>query len=182
MRTVSSTQRPPSKTEASKTKASETKVSRLAMVMSTNPDDRFKPHVTVATVVEHAGKYLLVEERIGEQLVLNQPAGHLEANESLIEAAIRETLEETAWEVSPVGLLGANLYTAPNNGVTYYRTTFIAQPVKLTDRTLDTGIERAVWLTPEEVQQQSARLRSPMVLQAINRHQQGLCFPLELLC
>ena len=86
-------------------------------------------HVTVATVIENSGRFLLVEELKGGRLVLNQPAGHLEPGESLIQAALRETLEETGWTVDIQGIVGVGLYTAPSNGVTYYRTTFFGTPL-----------------------------------------------------
>ena len=86
------------------------------------------PHITVATVIEDQGRFLLVEELKAGRLVLNQPAGHLEANENLREAAIRETLEETGWEVELTGLVGIYLYTAPSNGITYQRVCFAARP------------------------------------------------------
>src|SRR5690554_476316 len=86
-------------------------------------------HVTVATVIEDNGRFLLVEEQQRGRLVLNQPAGHLEPGETLIEAAVRETLEETGWTVEVLGLVGVGLYTAPSNGVTYYRTTFFGRPL-----------------------------------------------------
>ena len=81
----------------------------------------WKPHITVATVVEDNGRFLMVEELKGERAVLNQPAGHLDPNESLIDAAIRETLEETGYDVELTGVIGIYLYTAPSNGVTYQR-------------------------------------------------------------
>ena len=144
--------------------------------------DRFTPHVTVATVIEHEGKYLLVEEIQSGQKVLNQPAGHLEPDETLVEAALREVLEETGWEVKLTAVLCVGLYTAPSNAITYYRTTFIAEPIRQTDRPLDSDIERVLWLTPEEIAEHSSQPRSPMVLQAIVRHRAGIQFPLDLIC
>ena len=84
----------------------------------------WKPHITVATIVEDNGRFLMVEELKSGRTVLNQPAGHLDPNETLTEAAIRETLEETGWDVQPTGVLGIYLYTAPSNGVTYQRVCF----------------------------------------------------------
>ncbi len=88
------------------------------------------PHVTVAVVVEQDGRYLMVEEKdeMVAGLVFNQPAGHLDPGEGLLEAALRETLEETGWEVELTGVVGISLATAPN-GITYYRTSFAARPV-----------------------------------------------------
>ena len=90
----------------------------------------WKPHITVATIVEDNGRFLMVEEHKAGRNVLNQPAGHLDPNETLTEAAVRETLEETGWDVEPTGVLGIYLYTAPSNGVTYQRVCFIAKPLK----------------------------------------------------
>ena len=89
------------------------------------------PHVTVATVVFRDGRYLLVEEIDGGRRVLNQPAGHLEPNETLVEAARRETLEETGWEVEIQALLGASLFTSAQTGVSYLRTSFLAQSLDI---------------------------------------------------
>ena len=143
---------------------------------------RWTPHVTVATVVERANRYLLVEERdktTGE-LVFNQPAGHLESGESLPAAALRETLEETGWEVELTGVLGIALYTAPANGITYHRTTFLATPLRPVENArLDPDIYRVHWLDYEEILAKSARMRSPLVLASIERQRQGQSYPLE---
>lgn len=140
------------------------------------------PHVTVATIVERDQRYLLVFEEADGQRVYNQPAGHLEPNETLLEAAVRETLEETGWTVKPTAVLGISLYEAPSNGVTYLRTSFIAEPVSFdSNYELDTGIIEAVWLTYEEILARRDQLRSPMTLQVIEEYRAGKCFPLELL-
>jgi len=139
-------------------------------------------HVTVATVVEDAGRFLLVEEEKQGRLVLNQPAGHLEPGESLIEAARRETLEETAWQVEILGVIGIGLYVAPANGVTYYRTAFHARPLAhQPERALDADITRAAWLTLDEIRAEQARLRSPLVLDAIEKYLDGHRYPLSMI-
>ena len=146
--------------------------------------EKWLPHVTVATVVHQQGKYLMVEERdkTSGQLVFNQPAGHLEADESITGAALRETLEETGWEVALRGLLGIALYTAPGNGVTYYRTTFLAQPLRQHEGAqLDPDIHAVHWMDYESIQANSARMRSPLVLAAIEQQRRGLCYPLDLI-
>lgn len=121
----------------------------------------WQPHITVATVVEHEGKFLFVEEFKAGQHVFNQPAGHLEANETITQAALRETLEETAWEVELTGVVGIYLYTAPSNGVTYQRICFAARPVRHhQDRDLDSDIVRTVWLTRDELLAEPSRWRS----------------------
>lgn len=140
------------------------------------------PHVTVATIVERDGRYLLVYEEADGKQVYNQPAGHLEQNESLLEAAVRETLEETGWTVMPTAVVSLSLYVAPSNGVTYLRTTFVADAVSLDPaRQLDTGIIAAVWLTYEEVLARRDQLRSPMTLQVIDEYRAGKQFSLSIL-
>jgi 8-oxo-dGTP pyrophosphatase MutT (NUDIX family) len=144
--------------------------------------DEWYAHVTVATVVEDNGRFLLVEEYDGDRLVFNQPAGHLDPNESLIEGALRETLEETGWTVEIQGIVGVGLYTAPGNGVTYYRTAFHARPVAhAPSRRLDDGIVRAVWMTPEEIRAAHERMRSPLVPKVIEQYLAGHRYPLSMI-
>ncbi len=139
------------------------------------------PHVTVATLIERDDRYLLVYEEADGRKVYNQPAGHLEPNETLIEAAIRETLEETAWNIRLTGVIGVNLYTAPSNNVTYFRTTFIGEAISHNaDRPLDQGIIDAVWLTYEEILARKDQLRSPMTLKIIDDYRAGRRFPLAV--
>jgi len=143
---------------------------------------RWQPHVTVATIVEDQGRFLLVEEEIAGQLVFNQPAGHLEANETLREAAIRETLEETGWDVALTGVVGIYLYTAPSNGVTYQRICFSADPVRhYPQRPLDTGIHAARWLSRDELAAQSERWRSHLVMRCIDDYLAGSPYPLAVI-
>lgn len=142
------------------------------------------PHVTVATVIEDDGRYLLVEERdkFSGVLVFNQPAGHLEQGETLVQAALRETLEETGWEIDLLGILGLALYTAPGNGTTYHRTTFLGKPRRrVAHAAPDPDIHAIHWLEYEAIVANSARMRSPLVLAAIEQHRRGLCFPLDLI-
>lgn len=121
------------------------------------------PDVTVASVVAREGRLLLVEERIDGRLVLNQPAGHLEADESLAEAAVRETREETGWDIRLDCFIGTYQWTAPG-GQHYVRFAFGGTALAHDpDRPLDTGIERALWLPPAELHAQCARHRSPLV-------------------
>lgn len=140
------------------------------------------PHVTVATVVERDGAFLLVEERDSDgRLVFNQPAGHLEQGENLIEAAVREALEETGWHIAIEGVVNLSLYTAPSNGVTYHRTTFFGRALRHEpERPLDDGIERAAWLTAEEIVA-CDRLRSPMVAEVVQLYRQGQRHPLSII-
>jgi ADP-ribose pyrophosphatase YjhB (NUDIX family) len=140
------------------------------------------PHVTVATIVERDGRFLLVYEEAEGKKVYNQPAGHLEANETLIEAAIRETLEETGWDVKPESVVSVRLYEAPTNGITYLRVTFAATAIaQHLDRALDTGIIEAVWLSREEIVERLPELRSPMTLEVIDEYLSGKRFDLSLL-
>jgi len=139
------------------------------------------PHVTVATIIERDNRFLMVYEEADGKKVYNQPAGHLDPNETLKAAAIRETLEETGWTVTLTGVVGVNLYTAPSNGITYLRTTFIGEPVSHDQtRQLDTGIIEAVWLSYEELLARKDQLRSPMTLQIIEEYLAGRRFPLNV--
>ncbi|HTF98431.1 MAG TPA: NUDIX hydrolase [Cellvibrio sp.] len=141
----------------------------------------WSPHVTVATIVERDNRYLMVYEESDGKKVFNQPAGHLDPNETLADAAIRETLEETGWTVNLTGVVGVNLYTAPANGITYFRTTFIGEAISHDQsRKLDTGIIEAVWLTYEELLERKAQMRSPMTLQIIDDYRNGRRFPLSV--
>lgn len=143
--------------------------------------ERWKPHVTVATVVENDGDYLLVKEAPEGKIVYNQPAGHLDEGESLVHAAYRETLEETGWEVEITHYLGSYRYIAPN-GTTYLRHGFCAKPlIHHKSRPLDQGIEEAVWMSYEEICQQYSNMRSPMVKQIIDDYRQGEHYPLAVL-
>ncbi|MBX9756229.1 MAG: NUDIX hydrolase [Pseudomonadaceae bacterium] len=143
---------------------------------------RFTPHVTVATIIEDQGRFLLVEEMANGRAVLNQPAGHLEADESLIQAAIRETLEETGWDVEITALTGIYLYTAPSNGVTYQRICFTGNALRHNpDLALDEGIIGPSWLTRAELLAQPERWRSELVLQCIDDYLSGERFSLALI-
>ncbi|GGD02984.1 NUDIX hydrolase [Halopseudomonas salina] len=128
---------------------------------------RFIPHVTVATIIENQGRFLMVEEHRDGRLVLNQPAGHLEEDESLINAARREVLEETGCTVEITSVLGIYLFKAAN-GICYQRSCFAGQLLEEhPEMELDEGIVRALWMTLDEVRARSADLRSPLVLDCI---------------
>lgn len=140
-------------------------------------------HVTVAVIVERDGRYLLVEERAEqERVVYNQPAGHVEMGETLIDAARREALEETGWDVEITDLIGLYVYPNPHHSdVTYYRACFAAEAVHHhPDRPLDDGILQAVWLTPDELVA-SGKARSPLVSRCIADYRAGRRFPLDLI-
>lgn len=143
---------------------------------------RFIPHVTVASIIEDQGRFLLVEEMADNRAVFNQPAGHLEADESLIQAALRETLEETGWDVELTGVTGIYLYTAPSNGITYQRVCFAGKPLQQrVNHPLDEGIIGPRWLTRDELAAQPERWRSELVLRCIDDYLSGECFPLSLI-
>jgi 8-oxo-dGTP pyrophosphatase MutT (NUDIX family) len=142
----------------------------------------WQPDVTVATVVVRDGRLLVVEERVRGELVLNQPAGHLEPDESLLEAALRETLEETGWEVTLTAFIGAYQWKAPADGRHFLRLAFAAEPLRhQPDRALDEGIVQALWLTPAELAAEAARHRSPLVWRAVEDFLSGRRFPLQAL-
>ncbi len=140
------------------------------------------PHITVACIVEKDNKFLMVEEFRNGVLVYNQPAGHLEPDETLLEAAIREAYEETGWHVEPVSVLGVSKYISPQSGVIYYRTTFIAKPIKHDQAAeLDEGIVNALWLSYDELKSHPEKLRSPLVLKNIEQYLAGQQFPLSVI-
>lgn len=140
------------------------------------------PRITVATVVPDGERFLFVEERVRGALVVNQPAGHLDPDESLTEAAVRETLEETGWLVEITGLIAVYHWPGPPDRRPVLRFTFTGRPVHHDpERDLDTGIERALWLTPRELDDGRYRLRSPLVRRSISDYLSGQQAPLSLL-
>ena len=146
--------------------------------------ERFRPNVTVAAVVEHDGRFLLVEEHTRDGLRLNNPAGHLEPGETLLEAVRREVLEETTRPFDADALLGVYLarLASADGEVTYLRFAFrgrVGAPVA--GRTLDDGIVRTLWLTPQEVEASRPLHRSPLVWSCVQDHLAGRRYPLELL-
>lgn len=146
----------------------------------------WQPDVTVATVVVRDGRLLCVEERVNGHVVINQPAGHLEPDESLAEAALRETREETGWDVRLTAFVGAYQWKAPltdkGGGRHYLRFAFAAEPVQHDPaRNLDEGIVQAVWMTPDELQNTQSRHRSPLVLQVVTDYLAGRRHPLSML-
>ena len=147
-----------------------------------NPALEFRPDVTVATVVERDGRFLMVEETAAGRRVFNQPAGHLEPDESLVEAAIRETLEETAWRISVDALLGLYLWQSPVDQKTFLRVAFAGSCCNHeATRQLDEGIIRAIWLNRSEIGTLGPRLRSPLVLRCLDDYLAGVRHPLSLL-
>ena len=144
-------------------------------------DTQWMPHATVAAIVEQDGKFLLVEESTDRGNRLNQPAGHLEDNESLLQAVVRETLEETAYQFEPQALLGIYHWKHEHNDTTYLRFAYIGsvsnhQPLLA----LDEGIIRAVWMTIDEIRSKHLLLRSPQVLSCVEDYLRGQKFPLSV--
>jgi len=142
----------------------------------------WKPHVTVAAVVERDGRFLLVEEHTSNGLQFNQPAGHLEENESLIDAVKREAFEETGWQFEPEQIVSIQLWRLNPRAPSFLRCCFSGQchdhdP----NHPLDEGIVATHWLTRAEIYEQKHRLRSPLVSIAIDEYLSGQHYPLELL-
>ncbi len=141
-----------------------------------------KPDVTVAAIVMRDDRFLLVEERVARRLVLNQPAGHLEGGETLVQAVVREALEETAWCFHPETLSGIYLWTNPFNCRSFLRVAFSGSVDGFAaERRLDRGILRTLWLTRAELAQHESRHRSPLVLRCIDDFLAGQHFSLDRL-
>jgi 8-oxo-dGTP pyrophosphatase MutT (NUDIX family) len=152
------------------------------MADSSPNSDIWRPHVTVACVVARGERYLMVEEEVAGRLVYNQPAGHLDDHESLAQAALRETLEETGWTVELQHLIGVHQWRSTEHGDAVVRFSFAARAISHDPgRPLDSDIRRALWLTREEIATLGERLRSPMILQSIDLWLGGQRLPLETL-
>jgi ADP-ribose pyrophosphatase YjhB (NUDIX family) len=152
--------------------------------------NRWKPSATVAAIIEHQGSFLLVEEHTPEGLRLNNPAGHLDEGESLVDGCAREALEETMHLFTPTHLLGVYMsrFQRQASGgqgpedITYLRFAFCGSLGALqAGRSLDTGIVRTLWLGPDEVRACAARHRSPLILQCMEDYLRGQRFPLSLI-
>ena len=145
----------------------------------------WKPSVTVAAVIERDGRFLVIEEETSDGICINQPAGHLDPGESLAQAAVRETLEETAYDFTPTALVGMYMsrYVSARTGqaVTYLRFTFCGEAGAQHDMPLDEGILRAMWMTRDELLACQERHRSPMVMRCIDDYLRGQRTPLSML-
>jgi 8-oxo-dGTP pyrophosphatase MutT (NUDIX family) len=146
---------------------------------------RWKPSVTVAAIIERDGRYLLVEEHTPEGLRLNNPAGHLDPGESPAQGVARETLEETAFDFAPTALVGLYLSRfqreSTGDDVTYLRFAYSGELGAFhPDRSLDTGIVRTLWLSPDEIRASADLHRSPLLLRCMEDHLSGQRFPMEL--
>ena len=139
------------------------------------------PELTVAAVAADRGRFLVVEERIKGKLVINQPAGHVEPGETLLQAVAREALEESAWRFRPEAIVGIYLWQTPDQRQCFLRIAFCGScEQQEPQRTLDTGIERALWLSRDELLHRASMLRSPMVLRCIDDYQNGSRLPFAL--
>jgi phosphatase NudJ len=147
--------------------------------------DYWKPNTTVAAVIEREGRLLMVEEQTADGIRLNQPAGHLDPGETLAQAAVREALEETGYHVEPVAFLGIymakTISQSTGAAVTYLRHAFACRVIGHDPaRSLDHGILRAVWLTPQEIDAMRDRHRSPLVGQTVADYLAGRRLPLDV--
>ena len=151
-----------------------------------HPTERWHPSVTVAAIIERGGKFLLVQEHTPEGLRLNNPAGHLDPGESLIQACAREALEETAHPFTPTGLLGIYMsrFQRPSSGedITYLRFAFCGDlGAEIAGQALDEGIVRTLWMTPDEMRERRAEHRSPLVMRCIDDYSRGQRLALDAL-
>jgi 8-oxo-dGTP pyrophosphatase MutT (NUDIX family) len=149
-------------------------------------DLQWKTSVTVAAIVERDGRYLIVEERTADGLMLNNPAGHLDPGESPLEGVVRETLEESGRDFTPDALVGVYLSRAqrtdPPSDVTFVRLAFtgdVSEPLR--GRALDPEIVRTLWLAPDELRACVERHRSPLLMRRIDDHRAGRRYPLPLI-
>lgn len=143
-------------------------------------DSQWLPHVVAAAIVERDGRFLFVEEHTAEGLRLNQPAGHWERDETLIDAVRREALEETAHHVEPTALLGCYTTYYPRRDITYLRFAYVCNVTGFDpERALDHGIVRAVWLTPDELAVHPTPHRSQLVMRCVKDYLAGRYFPLD---
>jgi ADP-ribose pyrophosphatase YjhB (NUDIX family) len=141
-----------------------------------------RAEITVAAVIEHERRFLLVEEMIAGRLVFTQPGGHVEAGESVHDAVVREVLEETAWDFTPLYLLGSYLWTQSASGRVILRVVFAGSVAgHHRGRALDRGIVATHWLTHHQILGHADRLRSPLVLRCVDDYLQGRRLPLESL-
>lgn len=138
-------------------------------------------HLTVAAIIEDQGRFLMVEEYAGGELVINQPAGHVEPGEAIVNAVSRECLEETAWQFTPDAISGIYLWQQPDNKEHFLRIAFCGRHFGHdASLSLDDGIVRTLWLTRDEVVNRTTQLRSPMVLQGIDDYLTGARVPVEI--
>ena len=142
-----------------------------------------KPAVTVASIIERDGLFLMIEEETSDGRRINQPAGHLDPGESLIDAVVRETREEAATAFKPTHLVGTYLsrYMSIRRGVpvTYLRFAFAGELIAQFDEPLDTGIIRAMWMSYDELVATQQQHRSELILRCIDDYLAGSRIPLS---
>ena len=142
----------------------------------------WKPRTTVAAICQRDGRFLLVREKVDGETVYNQPAGHLDPDESLLQAVVRETLEETRYRFVPQALQGIYRFQPhADSDLTYIRFLFRGEVGEKIDGPLDDGIIAAEWLDYDEIHALRARHRSPMVLQCIEDFLNGPGYPLDVI-
>ncbi|WP_369310893.1 NUDIX domain-containing protein [Providencia rettgeri] len=140
----------------------------------------FKPNVTVATIVHAKDKFLVVEEWINGKPTWNQPAGHLEANETLIQAAERELLEETGIQASLTKLIHIHQWVAPDN-TQFIRFLFAVELESICEpHPQDNDIACCHWVTANDILESDC-LRSPLVAESLRCFQTGVSYPLDIL-
>lgn len=146
-----------------------------------NPrNEVWRPHVTVACIVASGDRYLMVEEDVNGRVAYNQPAGHLDDGESLLQAAVRETREETGWMVEPTHLVGVHQWRSDEHGDMIVRFSFAARPLSHDpQQPLDVGIRKALWMTRHEITELGEQLRSPLILMSIDDWLAGQRLPLS---
>lgn len=153
-------------------------------------DTRWKPNVTVAAIIERNGQFLLVEEHTPEGLKLNNPAGHLDPGESLVDGCAREALEETMYSFRPSALVGVYMSRQQQparerpseQDITYLRFAFCGELGAVqAGRQLDHGIVRTLWLTPDQIRASAGRHRSPLLLRCMDDYLAGQRYPLALI-
>jgi ADP-ribose pyrophosphatase YjhB (NUDIX family) len=147
-------------------------------------DNRWRPSVTVAAVIERDGRFLMIEEETSEGLRINNPAGHLEPGETPAEGCAREALEETAWNFRATHLLGVYISrfqrSTTGEDITYLRFAFTGELLgEEQGRALDFGIVRTLWMTPEELRATADRHRSPLVLKCLEDYLAGVRLPMS---
>lgn len=139
-------------------------------------------HLTVAALVPGEQGFLLVKEKDDGRTVINQPAGHVEPGEGILDAVKRETLEETGWHVEPRHLLGISIYTSPHNQATYYRMAFLCEALAQDKQAvLDSDILETLWLSETELRARQSEMRSPMVINTLDDYCIGKRYPLEII-
>ncbi len=149
--------------------------------MTTTTTRHWMPHVTVAAMVERNGRFLLIEEEINGESVINQPAGHWEDGETFAQAAVRETFEETGWNIEITGLVGIYEYKPPELDYAFVRFAFSAKPLSHSpEHVLEEGIKRWFWMDQNELRQEIYRHRSPMVQQCVEDYWMVKRWPLSI--